>query len=194
MLSSGNGQRDSRETATETCTNAACPGNENSPVINIRCQDKEKSSLCPKYPRHSSFKCLYLYIFCFFSFLVNGNWGGWGISQSCNVTCGNGHQQMTRQCNSPAPSNGGQFCKLTSSPQLASTETILQTCSRGACAGKSLRNTFNLTYRIKKIVGLFFRPTNFFFGQNFHLAWRIETLWLFKRGEITLCEVVRDFL
>jgi len=42
---------------------------------------------------------------------VNGQWGSWSGYGKCSKTCGGGSAVRTRQCNSPAPSNGGAACK-----------------------------------------------------------------------------------
>lgn len=42
--------------------------------------------------------------------IVNGHWGQWSEWKDCSVTCGGGSQTRSRQCNNPAPSNGGQVC------------------------------------------------------------------------------------
>ena len=39
-------------------------------------------------------------------FPVNGGWGGWGPWASCDA----GIKKRNRECNSPAPLNGGAFC------------------------------------------------------------------------------------
>ncbi|XP_032698801.1 A disintegrin and metalloproteinase with thrombospondin motifs 3 [Lontra canadensis] len=40
----------------------------------------------------------------------DGNWGSWTKFGSCSRTCGTGVRFRTRQCNNPAPINGGQDC------------------------------------------------------------------------------------
>uniref|UniRef100_W5KYR4 ADAM metallopeptidase with thrombospondin type 1 motif, 3 n=1 Tax=Astyanax mexicanus TaxID=7994 RepID=W5KYR4_ASTMX len=40
----------------------------------------------------------------------DGAWGAWTKYGSCSRSCGTGVRFRTRQCNSPAPSNGGQDC------------------------------------------------------------------------------------
>ncbi|KAM9810644.1 A disintegrin and metalloproteinase with thrombospondin motifs 3 [Neosynchiropus ocellatus] len=40
----------------------------------------------------------------------DGAWGAWGKFGSCSRSCGTGVRFRTRQCNNPAPSNGGQDC------------------------------------------------------------------------------------
>ncbi|XP_061173458.1 uncharacterized protein LOC133182626 [Saccostrea echinata] len=42
--------------------------------------------------------------------MVDGSWGNWGEWSSCSVTCGNGTQQRARDCDDPAPDNGGLEC------------------------------------------------------------------------------------
>ncbi|XP_070581750.1 hemicentin-1-like isoform X2 [Ptychodera flava] len=41
---------------------------------------------------------------------VDGNWGAWGPWQECSESCGEGTQIRSRQCNNPAPRDGGQDC------------------------------------------------------------------------------------
>ena len=41
---------------------------------------------------------------------VNGGWGEWGKMSECSRTCGGGLKTAERECNKPAPSNGGRYC------------------------------------------------------------------------------------
>lgn len=41
---------------------------------------------------------------------INGGWSQWGKVGTCSVTCGGGIKFSERECNNPAPSNGGRFC------------------------------------------------------------------------------------
>ncbi|XP_048590041.1 MAM and LDL-receptor class A domain-containing protein 2 isoform X3 [Nematostella vectensis] len=41
---------------------------------------------------------------------VNGHWGAWSAWTSCTVTCDVGAQKRSRNCNNPAPKNGGKNC------------------------------------------------------------------------------------
>uniref|UniRef100_A0A8C9T7B4 ADAM metallopeptidase with thrombospondin type 1 motif 2 n=1 Tax=Scleropages formosus TaxID=113540 RepID=A0A8C9T7B4_SCLFO len=40
----------------------------------------------------------------------DGNWGAWSKFGECSRTCGSGVQFRTRQCDNPAPTNGGRTC------------------------------------------------------------------------------------
>ena len=42
--------------------------------------------------------------------VVNGGWSSWLNWNSCNVSCGGGISNRTRNCNNPSPSNGGTRC------------------------------------------------------------------------------------
>ena len=48
----------------------------------------------------------------FLTDVVNGQWSQWGPWGTCSETevCNRGSKVRTRQCNSPAPQNGGQLC------------------------------------------------------------------------------------
>ena len=61
----------------------------------IQCQDKDGTE---------SENCVIL------SCPVDGQWGNWSKWSYCNVTCGQGHKSRTRECNNPAPENGGFNC------------------------------------------------------------------------------------
>ena len=41
---------------------------------------------------------------------MDGNWGQWSEWASCSNGCGSGTTTRTRECNDPAPSNGGSDC------------------------------------------------------------------------------------
>ncbi|XP_060563781.1 coadhesin-like [Ruditapes philippinarum] len=57
---------------------------------------------------------------------VNGGWSGWGIWESCSVTCGVGIQKRHRSCSNPFPSALGLHCFG---------EAIdVQICQPGSCA------------------------------------------------------------
>ncbi|XP_054290364.1 A disintegrin and metalloproteinase with thrombospondin motifs 20-like [Macrosteles quadrilineatus] len=41
---------------------------------------------------------------------INGGWGDWQGWGECSRSCGGGVKQAFRDCNSPAPANGGKYC------------------------------------------------------------------------------------
>ena len=52
---------------------------------------------------------------------VDGQWGSWEAWQ-CSVTCGTGTDTRTRNCDNPAPSNGGNNCVGSSTESTSCTE------------------------------------------------------------------------
>ena len=59
--------------------------------------------------------------------VVNGEWSNWSDYEDCSVTCGSGSQARSRECNSPAPSNGGSTC--------TGVATQTKDCEKTACPG-----------------------------------------------------------
>ncbi|KAG5308607.1 ATS20 metalloproteinase, partial [Pseudoatta argentina] len=41
---------------------------------------------------------------------VHGQWGEWGRYGECSRTCGGGIKRKYRECDNPAPNNGGNYC------------------------------------------------------------------------------------
>ena len=41
---------------------------------------------------------------------MDGHWGRWSSWGACSVSCNTGKHSRTRQCNDPAPKNGGKAC------------------------------------------------------------------------------------
>ena len=62
--------------------------------------------------------------------IVDGGWSDWTAYDDCSVTCGDGSQTRSRECDSPEPSNGGSTCDGDSSETTA--------CEEDACLGKSI--------------------------------------------------------
>ncbi|KAJ8315039.1 hypothetical protein KUTeg_007189 [Tegillarca granosa] len=42
--------------------------------------------------------------------IIDGSWGAWESWGTCTVTCGTGSYSRSRQCDNPAPANGGLQC------------------------------------------------------------------------------------
>lgn len=60
---------------------------------------------------------------------VDGVWGDVGDWGQCTVLCGTGTRSRLRQCNNPAPNNGGAEC--------VGENTITEVCVMNDCPGKS---------------------------------------------------------
>ena len=61
-------------------------------------------------------------------FLVDGSWGSWGDWTPCSTSCGVGEKIRSRECDDPAPENGGQSCQ--------GNGTQVNTCAERPCPGK----------------------------------------------------------
>ncbi|XP_030827982.1 A disintegrin and metalloproteinase with thrombospondin motifs 9 [Strongylocentrotus purpuratus] len=42
--------------------------------------------------------------------VIDGQWGKWGEYSECSRTCGGGVKEAMRNCDNPAPGNGGKYC------------------------------------------------------------------------------------
>ena len=67
-------------------------------------------------------------IFLFFKISVNGQWGAWSGWTGCSTTCGTGTKYRSRNCNNPAPANGGASCP--------GTQIEFMSCNLQVCPGK----------------------------------------------------------
>ncbi len=56
---------------------------------------------------------------------VDGKYGNYGAFSACSVTCGKGTKKRTRECNNPAPQNGGKNCE---GPKEETQECIAKEC------------------------------------------------------------------
>uniref|UniRef100_A0A0R3RST3 NTR domain-containing protein n=1 Tax=Elaeophora elaphi TaxID=1147741 RepID=A0A0R3RST3_9BILA len=63
-----------------------------------------------KAPLHDIFFILFLKRF-FSVRQIEGGWRDWSAWSVCSVSCGHGLQRRWRLCDSPAPQNGGTFCR-----------------------------------------------------------------------------------
>ena len=86
--------------------------------------------------------CLFCYFFCYFLIyvVVHGNWGAWSSWNRCDCTRQLAMKLRSRQCNNPAPSNGGNNC--VGSPQESNA------CSQTDCPRMPGKDTYALQMRI----------------------------------------------
>jgi hypothetical protein len=71
-----------------------------------------------------------------FAARVNGQWSEWNEWGSCIVACGSGIRTADRNCDNPAPANGGSHCLG------PSTRTSM--CQGPPCYGKHAHGTGTL--------------------------------------------------
>ena len=71
----------------------------------------------------------------YFPSIVHGNWGQWHewTPNECPVTCGGSDQSRTRECDDPAPFNGGNDCSVD-----GSTNIDIKRCNEDLCPGSTL--------------------------------------------------------
>ena len=72
----------------------------------------------------------------FLPLLVDGNWGTWNSWTGCSVTCANGNQTRTRQCDNPEPEHGGHHCTSNGSKSKEAKE-----CTELPCPSKKYITT-----------------------------------------------------
>lgn len=75
----------------QDCNTQPCPGNRN---VSPHSDSQTRQAVYDKL------SCV----------LVSGAWSCWSSWSQCSSSCGGGHHQRTRTCNSPAPANGGDIC------------------------------------------------------------------------------------
>ena len=59
---------------------------------------------------------------------VNGGWSDFGDWSDCSVDCGDGERTRERECNNPAPKNGGAMCE--------GDAVQIEKCSEDPCPGE----------------------------------------------------------
>ena len=78
--------------------------------------------------------------------VVHGGWSSW-IREPCSKTCGGGVQNITRECNNPRPSCGGNDCNGRNVRQ--------ERCNNNCCPGKKIYvNIHNYCITLYMIKGL----------------------------------------
>ncbi|XP_028408139.1 uncharacterized protein LOC114530726 [Dendronephthya gigantea] len=70
---------------------------------------------------------------------VDGKYGKWSLSSTCNVTCGEGFEIWTRKCNNPEPRHGGRNCSHLGEP------IEKRPCIRETCPGERYYQNNNST-------------------------------------------------
>lgn len=93
---------------------------------------------CPGEPLHKAA--------CNIVCAVDGQWSTWSSWSKCSLDC---RQHRRRQCDSPAPQNGGQVCE---GSDLDMSNCTVGLCKGGNVAGHSFGGTFESTYQGSKDV------------------------------------------
>ena len=65
---------------------------------------------------------------------MNGGFSDWTVWGACSKTCGTGSKVRTRECNNPAPQNGGSDC--------AGDKSETQACKVKDCEGRWISTRF----------------------------------------------------
>ncbi len=73
-------------------------------------KEKKEMHLIPKWLHSFIFHQISLYPNTV-AVAVDGQWGDWGPWGLCAGNCGEGTQTRSRQCDSPAPEHGGEYCQ-----------------------------------------------------------------------------------
>ena len=96
--------------------------------------------------KNTIIRCVIIIMYIFYYFIsVNGNWGAWSVFGECKdqydsrltAACDdNGMKARTRECDSPAPANGGEKCmdgKGNRNLSEEETATCFGFCPSGKC-------------------------------------------------------------
>eukprot|EP00118_Oscarella_pearsei_P024623 m.306451 g.306451 ORF g.306451 m.306451 type:complete len:1145 (+) comp41248_c0_seq1:173-3607(+) len=73
---------------------------------------------------------------------IDGGWGAWTSTPYCSKTCGGGYMLQSRECNSPAPSNGGHDCAG------SKTRLTSKSCNNDHCPFQGYQNALVMMDRL----------------------------------------------
>ena len=72
-----------------------------------------------------------------------GSWGSWRSWSKCSQTCGGGTEERLRNCDSPAPSHGGEYCH--------GKPVEVRSCNKNQCKWKYYLNpSFQISFQSAK--------------------------------------------
>lgn len=80
------------------CYRGSCDARNSTAHVKVR---RRPPALSPPSDAHG---------FCSHLVQVNGRWGAWSPYGGCSRSCGGGVELAGRECNNPAPENGGKYC------------------------------------------------------------------------------------
>ena len=90
---------------------------------------------------------------------TDGGWGNWMPWGACSATCGSGNQTRSRDCDKPAPSNGGKPCN--------ESNTDIRICAMADCSTVPCRLKLNTMFTVFSII-------KDSFGFQCHHRWKIN--------------------
>jgi len=86
---------------------------------------------------------------------VDGEWGDWSSFSSCSKSCGSGWKYRTRECDNPAPSDGGENCLGFPLLSVNGARCNTKACKKKSCKDhdrkcKKYRKKCRKSYKVRK--------------------------------------------
>ena len=121
--------------------------------------------------------CKHFFVLCQLIGSTDGSWGSWKGWSNCSRTCGVGTEVRFRKCDSPPPSNNGEYCH--------GKPVEVRQCNKNQC---KLNHYFNPCFKniprqmititnISKLTVFTCRSCGWFVGILGWLVWVFPELW-----------------